>query len=129
MNRFEFASVQLDGGLEKVAAKVEAQFRTLQSKLAPCLPVLRRQPVVTDQLRVGFFAGVPVDPVLAHAVSLLSQAICTGGGTVVLAGTLKRGGVLQNVLKDGKDVDSTLGFGQRAAKPGEWEFFVYFFSD
>lgn len=131
-----------------MSAKVEAQFRTLQSKLASKLPAtLEREPMIPSQLRVGFVSAIPVDPVLQQAVGILSQAICQGGGTVILAGSLKGGGVLQvrrsgssafknsisaadsfsllhalytikDVLREGKDVDSTLGFGQRVSHPG-----------
>ena len=95
MDRYRFASVQLDGGLQQVADKVEAQFRELHASLLTRMQPPMRVPARMSELRIGIMADGPVDESLQRAVGLVSQAICSQGGTVVLAGSLRSGRVLQ----------------------------------
>lgn len=95
MERYRFASVQLDGGLQQVADKVEAQFRELHASLLARMQPPKREPAKMSELRIGIMADGPVDTSLQRAVGLVSQAICSQGGTVVLAGSLRSGRVLQ----------------------------------
>jgi altronate dehydratase len=78
--QFGYASIQLDGGIEKVSARVEAWFDTA---LEPC-PALQRQNVDLSQLPISMlsFGAVP-DPV-AEALARLTASIASGGGTVVI---------------------------------------------
>ena len=95
MERYRFASVQLDGGLQQVAAKVETQFRELHALLLKRIQAPARVPASMSELRIGIMADGQVDECLQRAVGLVVQAVCGKGGTVVLAGSLRSGRVLQ----------------------------------
>lgn len=106
MDRYRFASVQLDGGLQQVATKVETQFRELHTALAQRMPNAVRETANLGELRVGIMAGTAVTEALQRTVGLLCQAICSSGGTVVLAGDLHGARVLQ--VRLGKKVGGVL---------------------
>ena len=82
MERYRFASVQLDGGLQQVAAKVETQFRELHALLLKRIQAPARVPASMSELRIGIMADGQVDECLQRAVGLVVQAVCGKGGTM-----------------------------------------------
>jgi altronate dehydratase len=79
-SRFGWASVQLDGGIEKVLAKVEAWFSNRLSEMPPPL----REPAGLGALSVGFLADMPPKAPTASAFGELAQWIARAGGSILL---------------------------------------------
>ena len=78
--QFGFASVQLDGGIEKVLAKIEAWFT---EKLA-ALPPTPTVPTDLGALSLALLTAAPVTAATAAAFAAIARAILAGGGTVLL---------------------------------------------
>eukprot|EP00730_Choanoeca_flexa_P001769 TRINITY_DN10775_c0_g1_i2.p1 TRINITY_DN10775_c0_g1~~TRINITY_DN10775_c0_g1_i2.p1 ORF type:complete len:999 (+),score=247.95 TRINITY_DN10775_c0_g1_i2:14-3010(+) len=118
VSKYGFASVQLDGGLEKVSNKVEQIFRSQQNARPANLQ--EKSPSTSNSLRVGIVATTPLEGAMLSAVGLLSTAVAAAGGTVVLAGPhLKGGRIFHHLLSNADDGDrTTLGYGQSAREPG-----------
>ncbi|MCZ6557076.1 MAG: UxaA family hydrolase [SAR324 cluster bacterium] len=78
--RFGWASVQLDGGIDNVVAKVAEWFGTeLAGGVEP-----PREEVGAEQLRVGLTANGAAPENLARALASAARAIVSGGGMVVI---------------------------------------------
>ena len=77
-SRFDWASVQLDGGLDRVAKKVADQFR-----IAFDSPVEHRTGAITD-LKIGLMSQGPVDKVTAHTLAQLARDLVTSGAQVIV---------------------------------------------
>jgi hypothetical protein len=90
VDSFGWASVQLDGGIEKAKQRVEEYFVAalqLQGDSFPDAPLPSKHEVDLSHLRVGLLtaptrAGIP--PAVAKAFAAVSQAIASGGGVVVV---------------------------------------------
>ncbi len=78
--QFGFASVQLDGGIEKVLAKIEAWFTEKFTALPPAATSL------TDlgALSLAFLTAAPVAASTATALAKIAHAVLAGGGTMLL---------------------------------------------
>ena len=78
--RFGWASVQLDGGMEKAIAKIEGWFA---EKLAVVPPA---EATTTDlgALTLGLLTAAPVDTATASALASVVAGIVARGGSVVL---------------------------------------------
>jgi altronate dehydratase len=114
--RFGWASVQLDGGIEEVTRRVEDWFsRTLESA-----DDLRYETVGLESLRLGLDASGPLSEDAARSLGELASVVVESGGTVVvpersallgssvfLAGTIGEDGA-----------QNTLAYGQAARRPG-----------
>ena len=113
--RFGWASVQLDGGIEPVAEKVEAWFGEALDGLS--------DPECADaglgDLRLGLLDNGTVPDAAAEQFAFLTAAVVNAGGTVVLPGTtalLSSSAFLDN-LKSGLHMQASLAYGQTAT-PG-----------
>ncbi len=115
-DRFGFASVQLDGGIEEVTQKVTAWFNTA--------PPAESGPVIEESgwesRRLGLTAVGLVPAGVAAACVQLVQAIVQAGGTVVVpenAALLKSSGFRTELLAS-PAFAPTIAYGQVPAKPG-----------
>jgi len=113
---FGWASVQLDGGIDRVIEKVENWFAdTLYAaeELAYETPGL-------EALRLGLYSSGSISQDAAISFARLTQAIVDSGGTVVIperASLLESRDYLVAVL-GGRSVKTTLDYGEAARKPG-----------
>jgi altronate dehydratase len=114
--RFGWASVQLDGGIDSVVAKVEDWFEeTLDD--AEDLEYVDAGP---EALRLGLYAAGPVSDEVSLSLARVSLAVANSGGTVVVperAAVLSSPAYLETVLGD-LSVENTLAYGQ-AVPPGK----------
>jgi altronate dehydratase len=78
--RFGFASIQLDGGIEKVSARVERWFL---DRLPQAAPVNRRDAGL-EALSLGLLTAGSIPPDAAGALGWLTAAVVCGGSTVVI---------------------------------------------
>lgn len=116
-DRLGWASVQLDGGIEKVRDKVANWFDAS----------LREQderqlvPVGVEELRLGLVASGPLPDATAHAFAELVKGVVSGGGTVVIpanAGFASSKQFKEGVLAVADDWQATLAYGQPAIRAG-----------
>lgn len=77
---FGWASIQLDGGIERVLDKIEAWFAQAIDRAA--LPDYETTGL--EALRLGLLSAGPVSPPAAQALASLSRAIARAGGVVML---------------------------------------------
>ena len=116
--RFGWASVQLDGGIDSVVAKVEGWFaETLDSA-----EELEYEDAGPEALRLGLHAAGPISAEAARSLAETTLAVVNSGGTVVVperAAVLSAPAYLEAVLGD-HPVENTLAYGQAvpAGKPG-----------
>ncbi len=115
-HRFGWASVQLDGGIERVAHKVETWFATARASAA----ALVRQPVGLDALRVGMLAVGAMPAEVASCLAAFTQSVVGAGGTLVLPQTAAPLTVtaFTEPLFGTHPVTATLAYGQVASAPG-----------
>lgn len=78
--RLGFASIQLDGGIDKVTEKVEAWFADQVSTAEP----VAIETVGLEALRVGLISDGPVADEAAEQLALITKLIAGAGGTVVI---------------------------------------------
>jgi altronate dehydratase len=78
--RFGYASIQLDGGIDKVVSKVEQWF---MEKL-PAAPLAERQGVGLEALSLGLHSMGIVSAPVAQALVRITASIVSSGGTVVV---------------------------------------------
>jgi altronate dehydratase len=110
--RFGYASIQLDGGIEKVTAKVKDWFVSRpnieQSTAEP-------QAASLGLLSVG---EVPVES--AHALARVALQVLLGGASVVLprSASLLRNSAFLSALGISKIEKDTLSYAEIAAQPG-----------
>jgi hypothetical protein len=114
--QFGWASVQLDGGIEKSLEKVEAFFeRTLGGQpTAPC------EQVGLDYLALGLLSAGPLPDPAAATLAQLTRWVVGAGGTVVApanAGLLQSPVYLEAVL-GGNKPKTSLAHGQSFENPG-----------
>ena len=113
--RFGWASVQIDGGIEPVTEKVEAWF----GKALGGLAVPERADAGLGALRLGLLDDGKVPESAAEQFASLTAAVVSAGGTVVLPATaalLSSPAYLDN-LESGLNVQISLAYGQTAT-PG-----------
>jgi altronate dehydratase len=116
--RFGWASVQLDGGIDSVVAKVEDWFEETLND-AEELEYVDAGPEV---LRLGLYAAGPVSEDAALSLAVITLAVVGSGGMVVVperATILSSPAYLEAVLGD-LPVENTLAYGQAvtSGKPG-----------
>jgi altronate dehydratase len=114
--RFGWASVQLDGGIESVVARVEDWFAdTLEDA-----EDLEHETAGPEALRLALHAAGLVSDEAALSLAQVTLAVVRSGGTVVVperAAVLSSPAYLEAVLGD-RAVENTLAYGQSARKPG-----------
>ena len=117
-NRFGWASVQLDGGIDSVVAKVEDWFTgTLDSA-----EDLEYENAGPEALRLGLYAAGSISNEAALSLAQVTLVVANSGGTVVVperAAVLSSPAYLEAVLGD-LPVENTLAYGQAvpSGKPG-----------
>jgi altronate dehydratase len=111
-SRFGWASVQMDGGIEKVLQKIEDWFTALLA----ALPVPEIQLCGLDSLRLGLLTDGVLPEALALAFAQVAQTVVRSGGCVVLSG---HGDVhLWQALGLSESTSPTLAYGQQAVSRG-----------
>lgn len=114
--RFGWASVQLDGGIEKVSAKIGEWF----SRALPSAGEIRRRDAGLESLRVALLSAGPVPLNAAAEFAALANAIVAAGGTVIIpenATLLNAPNFWKSIAGDAK-LQATIGYGQPAASAG-----------
>jgi altronate dehydratase len=114
--RFGWASVQLDGGIDSVVAKVEGWF----DEVLQDAETLEYESVGPEALRLGLHASGHVSDEAALGLAGVTRAVVCSGGTVVVperAAVLSSPAYLESVLGD-HPVENTLAYGEAAAEPG-----------
>ncbi len=114
--RYGWASVQLDGGIEAVTQKVEGWFRKALESMTPP----SRADVGLENLRIGLMSSGEITDTAAQSLAQLTQTIVGSGGTIVApanATFLTSPVYLEKVFGD-QPVRNTLAYGQSAVEPG-----------
>ena len=114
--RFGWASVQLDGGIDSVVAKVEGWF----DRILHDAETLEYELAGPEALRLGLHAAGRVSDEAALGLAEITLAVVDSGGTVVVperAAILSSPAYLEAVLGD-SSVHNTIAYGQTATKPG-----------
>lgn len=114
--RFGWASVQLDGGIERVAEKVENWFTTALSTMEPP----RYKTVGLGFMKLGLLASGPVSSQVAQRLAQLTRVVVGAGGTVVVpegSDLLSSAAYLEEVLGV-STVEACLAYGQKTEAPG-----------
>jgi altronate dehydratase len=109
-SRFGWASVQLDGGIDSVVAKVEDWFRGTLDRAE----VLIYENAGPEALRLGLYAAGYISDEAALSLARITLAVVNSGGTVVVperAAVLSSPIYLEAVLGD-PPVENTLAYGQ-----------------
>ena len=128
-DRFGWASVQLDGGIASVRAKVARQLqemaaaRTPEAGGAADAPALERRRVGAAESRIALVADGPLPDAAGAVFGLLTTGLVASGATVVVpdgAGLLGNGGFRNAVFPAGADAAPrpSLAFGQPADEAG-----------
>ncbi len=115
-DRFGWASVQLDGGIESVVEKVENWF----SENLEASDDLRHETAGPGALRLGLYAAGPLPDDAARSLAEMTLAVVGAGGTVVVPETAAVLGseVYLEAVLGGRPVQNTLSYGQAFEKPG-----------
>ncbi len=79
-SRLGYASIQLDGGIDKVMHKVEAWFAHQIAVAEPTIPEI----VGLGALRIGIVSHGPISSTDSEQLALLTKMIVGAGGTVVV---------------------------------------------
>jgi hypothetical protein len=80
LDRFGWASVQLDGGIEKAVAGMESWF----SRRFAALPPATTAPADLGALTLGLVTAAPPAAAAAAALAAVTRAVVEAGGTVLL---------------------------------------------
>jgi altronate dehydratase len=114
--RFGWASVQLDGGIEKSIAKMEAWF----AKAETGLPASPRRPVELGRLNVGMLSAAPMNPTTPTAFAGVARLILASGGTLLVpeGDALLANEIFRTALLGASRPQATLAYGQPLAAPG-----------
>ena len=133
-DRFGWASVQMDGGIANVRARVEGQLRamaaarrpgapasTLRSPEADSAPRLERTAVGANEIRIALVADGPLSNRIGDAFGRLATGLVAAGATVVVpdyAGLVGNDGFRDTVFPDGAVPGASLAFGRPADEAG-----------
>jgi altronate dehydratase len=111
--QFGWASIQLDGGIEKVMQKVELWFEEkIKDSSLPQLVSRNRS------RKVALYLSGQISETLGKLLGTWVRTIVSAGGTVVLPEVLLRQGNFTNHLRATDRLEPTLGYGQYAETPG-----------
>lgn len=114
---FGFASVQMDGGIEKVVQKSVSWFQETVAQQ----PRLEKAWVGIEHLRLGLLANGPLQEKTAESMALFALGVVQSGGTVVIpqCGPLLRSTRFREMLlADPSDASPTLAYGEQATLHG-----------
>ena len=118
-DRFGWASVQLDGGIASVQAKVTRQLEEMAADRAS--PELERKRVGAAELRVGLIADGPLAPLTGEALGRMAAGLVAAGATVVVPdseGLLGNDGFRRAVFSEGAVPSASLAFGWPVERAG-----------
>jgi altronate dehydratase len=118
--RFGYASIQLDGGIESVVNKVIAWFSRMPD---PDSAEARRQPhgmVVAPAFSLGLTADGPVPERTAQGLAQLTIDLVASGGSVIVPRSASLSGNTDFLRYLGLDagIADTLAYGEVARRPG-----------
>jgi altronate dehydratase len=115
-SRFGWASVQLDGGIEKALGNVEAWFAARFAGLPPATTKL------TDfgALNLALLTAAPVAASTATALARLARAVVAAGGTILIpeSDPLLANAAFRTPLIGSAAPHATLAYGQVATRRG-----------
>jgi altronate dehydratase len=117
LDRFGWASVQLDGGIASVLDKIEAWFTERAASTAAPVSVQGG----LGSLRVGLLATAPLPAKAAHALAEIAAAIANAGGTVIATESghlLHTPAFVDAALADPRTLQPTLPYSGRIDAPG-----------
>ncbi len=114
--RFGWASVQLDGGIEKALTKIEAWFL---EKFAS-LPSTTRTAADLGALHVALMTAAPVTPSTARVLASLTHLVVSAGGSVLIpeSDALLANPLFRTALLGAHAPHATLAYGQPAVARG-----------
>ncbi len=116
LNKFGYASVQLDGGIERVLQKIEDWFQAVLSNSPPS----KVEKAGLAQLRLGLMAAGPLSRDAARSLASLTGWIVGAGGTVVVphnSALLASTTYLEATL-GARTLEPSLAYGQIAVESG-----------
>jgi altronate dehydratase len=117
VSRLGWASIQMDGGIESVTAKVREWFRRSLGAEPPATP----EDVGLEYLSLGLTAVGALPDAAARGLGQVALAVASAGGTVVVpenAALLQSRAFRQAVLMAPEECYATLAYGQPAGEPG-----------
>ncbi|WP_228265817.1 UxaA family hydrolase [Microlunatus elymi] len=116
LERFGWASIQLDGGIEASTVRVRDWFTSTAAGLE--LPVRASRPL--GDLSIALDARGPLTDLTATALARIGGWITSAGGTVVLPSTSKllQSAAFTSAAFGHARVEPTLAHGQRPTEPG-----------
>ncbi len=124
-SQFGWASIQMDGGIEKVTDKVERWFAAQSATPPAAAPggpgSAGFAAAGLESVRLALSAVGDLDDGPARGMARLAQAIVSGGGLVVIpenAGLLRSRAFKDALFVAPHEVFPTLGYGQPAPEPG-----------
>jgi altronate dehydratase len=108
--RFGWASVQLDGGIEKALGKIEAWFAEKFSALPPAISTIAD----LGALNVALLTAAPVGESSASALAALSRTVVAAGGSVLIpeSDPLLANAAFRALVLGGAAPHATLAYGQ-----------------
>ena len=114
--QFGWASVQLDGGIDRVLGNIECWF---EEKLAS-LPAAQRAKTDLGALSLALLTAAPVTAATASALSAITHAIVGAGGSVLLAESdpLLANAIYCGTLLGARTPHATLAYGEPLARAG-----------
>ncbi len=116
LDRFGWASVQLDGGIDKSLAKIETWFE----RAGAAGPATPRLPADLGALAIGMLSAAPVRPAGAAVFARVARAILGAGGSVLLpeGDPLLAMAEFRSALLGDAPPHATLAYGQPLTAPG-----------
>jgi len=114
--RFGWASVQLDGGIEKALGKIEAWFTEKLAALPPSAPT----PASLGTLALALLSAAPPSAASAATFAALARAFLSAGGSVLLAESdpLLADAGFRATLLGSAVPHATLAYGEPLREPG-----------
>ncbi len=111
-----WASVQADGGIKRVLARIQSWFAVD----CQTLPVPEAVTAGFSALRLGLMTDGDIDEESAIALAALAQQVAAGGGILVLPANdpLATNAAFKQMLPLEKNTPPTLSFAQQARQPG-----------
>jgi altronate dehydratase len=116
INQLGYASIQLDGGIEKVIHKVEAWFVNQLSEAGASL----KQIAGLEALRIGLMCDGPFEAAEGEQLAQITKMIVGAGGTVVVPQNsewLSAAAYRQRLFSD-EQVKPSLAYGAQAEEAG-----------
>jgi len=115
-NQFGWASIQMDGGIDSVTARVMSWFRNTH----PEDESEGVKEVGLEALRLGLVSNGPVLGPSAESCAMLAGTVVGAGGTVVVAenSSLLSNEAFSKALFNSTPARPTLAYGQACRKPG-----------